>query len=307
MIKKRVVQVKIESTYNTDAVPATNTDDVRILEFEVANANLRMLPQPTVKNTMGALPPVYAGTLKEMTIKVALRGSGTIDVAPDWGPLAQCCRLLETEAAATSVTYAPTSGAQKSITVYEYYDGKLRKYTGCVGDMEFVQTTGEFHILNFKILGHFVSETDVSLPDPTYDTNTPLVAIGGSFTVSSYAASIQTLQFSLGNTIAVDPDYNSSDGYGTLEVTDREVTGSIDPKDVLIATEDFYAKFIAGTPVAIVTAALGSTEGNKVAISLPTVVYTDESGGDRDLVLTRNLNFFCYENAGDDQMLITLT
>ena len=305
-MKKQVILAKIESTYNTDPTPTVSANEVFVDSFEESNEGLRILERNGPKNTLGPLAPVYAGTLKALTITVRARGSGTAGTPPEAGPLLRACGFGETIVASTSVTYAPVSSGFESVTIYRYYDGKLHKYTGCIGNMTLSQDTGDFHVLTFNLFGHFVSETDVALVTPVYDTAQPIAAINGTFTFDSYNAIINNLAFDMGNTIAEAVDYNGSDGFGTIRITDRNVTGSFDPEDVLVATYDFWTEFVGSTTAAMSTAALG-TAGNQIALSFPALKITNVSPGDRDGILTRTIEFAAVESAGDDQVSIAFT
>lgn len=306
-MKKQVILVKIESTYNVDAVPTISANEVFVDSFEESNEGLRILERNGPKNSLGPLAPVYAGTLKGITITVRARGSGSAGVAPEFGPLLRCTGLGETIVASTSTAYAPVSTGFESVTIYRYYDGKRHIYTGVVGNMSMSQDTGDFHVFTFNLVGHFVSETDQTLVTPTYDTTQPIPAINGTFTFDTYNAIIGNLSFDLGNSVAQAVDYNGSDGYGTIRITDRAVTGSFDPEDVTVATYDFWAEFVGSTTAAMSTAAIGSGAGNLMALSLPAIKLTNVSPGDRDGILTRTLEYAAVESAGDDQVTITFT
>ena len=305
--KKEVILAKIESTYNTDPTPSNSADAILCESFEWANEGLRMLDRPAPKNTLGSYAPVYGGTLKALTLVVRLRGSGTAGDINDLSPLLRACGLGETVNVGTSVVYAPVSGSFESCTIYRYNDGKLQKYTGCVGNIQCNFTVGGFFVFTFNMVGHFVSETDATLVSPTYDSTVPPVVLNGSFAANSYAAVIGALQFDLGNVLAMPPDFNSADSYGTVQITDRKVTGSFDPQDVLVATHDFMAEFTAGTSMVLATGAVGPAAGNKVQIDMPAIKFSDHAPGDRDGVATLQETFAAEESSGDDEVTITLT
>ena len=307
LMKKQVILAKIESTYNTDPTPTVSADEIFVDSIEESNEGLKILERNGPKNTLGPLPPVYAGTLKQITLTVRARGSGAAGTAPEFGCLLRACGFLETVNASTSVVYTPRSSSFESVTIYRYYDGKLHKYTGCVGNVSMNQDTGDFHVFTFTMLGHFVSETDVALVTPTYDATTPIPAINGTFTFDSYNAVIGNLSFDMGNAVAQAVDYNSSDGYGTIQITNRAVTGSFDPEDVTVATYDFWAEFIGLTTAAMSTAAIGPAAGNYMALTFPAIKFTNVSGADRDGILTRTIEYMAAESSGNDQVTITFT
>ena len=305
--KKEVILAKIESTYNTDPTPTNSADAILCESFEWANEGLRMIDRPAPKNTLGSYAPVYGGTLKGLTIAVEYRGSGTAGAVNDMSPLLRACGLGETINVGTSVIYAPVSTGFESCTIYRYNDGKLQKYTGCVGNLQCNFTTGGFFLFTFNMVGHFVSETDAAIVVPTYDAAVPAVVISGSFTANAYAAVIAALQFDLGNVIAMPPDFNGTDGYGTIQITDRKVTGSFDPQDVLVATHDFMSEFTAGTSMVLATGTIGPAAGNKIGVGMPAFKYADLGPGDRDGVATLSNSFAAEESSGDDEVTFTFT
>ena len=307
LMKKQVILVKIESTYNTDPTPTVSADEIFVDSFEESNEGLRILERNGPKNTLGPLAPVYGGTLKGITMTVRVRGSGTAGTSPEFGPLLRACGLGETIVASTSVAYAPVSSGFESVTIYRYHDGKRYIYTGCVGNVAWSQDTGDFHNLTFTMAGHFVSETDQTLVSPTYPDAQPFPAINGTFTFDSYNAIIGNLSFDMGNAVAQAVDYNGADGFGTIRITDRNVTGSFDPEDVLIATYDFWTELTGTTTAAMSTAAIGSGSGNQVALTFPAIKLTNVTGGDRDGISIRNIEFTAVESSGDDQVTITFT
>lgn len=305
--KKEVILSKIESTYNTDPTPSNSTDAILCESFEWANEGLRMLDRPAPKNTIGSYAPVYGGTLKALSIVVRYRGSGAAGTANDMSPLLRACGLSETLNASTSVVYKPVSTGFESCTIYRYNDGKLQKYTGCVGNLQCDFTVGGFFLFTFNMVGHFVSETDVALVSPTYDTTVPPVVLNGAFVANSYSAIISALQFDLGNTLAMPPDFNGSDGFGIIQVTDRKVTGSFDPQDVLVATHNFMSEFTAGTSMVLGTGAVGPAAGNKIQIDMAAIKISELAPGDRDGVATLQESFAAEESSGDDEVTFTFT
>lgn len=307
LMKKQVILAKIESTYNTDPTPTVSANEIFVDSFEESNEGLKVLERNGPKNTLGPLAPVYSTTLKGITITLRLAGSGTAGTAPRYGPLIRACGCGETIVASTSVAYAPVSSGFESVTIYRYIDGKRYIYTGCVGNMTFSQDTNDFHVLTFSMIGHFVSETDQTLVTPTYADAAPIAAVNGTFTYDSYAAIINNLSFDIGNSIAQAVDYNATDGFGEIRITNRAVTGSFDPEDVTIATYDYWSTLTGSTSAAITTAALGPAAGNKIALSFPAVTLTNVTAGDRDGISVRNLEFAALELSGDDQVTMTFT
>ena len=307
LIKKSVLLAKKETTYNTDPTPAAANDAVYVENLSHGPAGQKMHEQSGVKNTLGKHKSLYGSHLWQITFDVLVKGSGTAGAAPEYGPLLEACGFDETIVASTSVTYDPLSTSIESATIYLFEDGKRYNITGCRGNVSFSGEGGQAGKLSFTLTGHFAGDSDVSLPSPTLDsTEAPIIKSAG-FTVNSYSASISKLDFDMGNEVASPVDVNASDAYGEIIITDRDVNGSIDPLDVLLATEDFMADWEAGTEMALSTGTIGSSAGNRYAISMPAVSYRDIALGDRDGQRIMELPFGAHESSGDDGVSISFS
>ncbi len=305
---RRVLLAKIETTYNTDAVPAAATDAVLIENLQVSLAGRRAERTP-IRTSLAGVSSRYAGTLMQITFDTEIRGSGAAGTAPDTSALFQACGFAETVVVSTSVTYAPTSTPtlHKSLSIYVYRDGKLYKVTGCRGSFSVNLTTAAVGKISWTFQGHLVSETDATLASPTFDTTVAPTLKGVSFTVGAYSAVISALSFDMANAVAMPDNIAATDGYGEIRITARNLTGSFDPEDVLVATHNFLSIWQGDTQAALATGTIGTTAGNRYAISMPKVVYTEIGHGDRDGISTRDVQFHADETTADDEISIVFT
>jgi len=307
LVNREVILFKIESSYNTDPTPSASTDAVLVMNPSWSNAGLRMNERSNVKASIGKDQSIYGGTLKQVTFDVELKGSGAAGTAPECGQLLRACGLDETIVASTSVTYAPVSTGHESGYMYYYQDGVLHKLGGCRGNVAVSLEVGAPGKLSFTITGHASAVTDASMVTPTYDSTVPVPAIGASFAVGGYAAVIAALNFDMSNTVATPPDMNASDGFSQVYITARDVNGSFDPEMVLVATNDFLGDLAAGSTMALATGTIGSTAGERWAISMPAIYARDIAPGDRDGVRTLAYTFGATESSGDDEVSIAFT
>jgi len=307
LTRRKLLLAKIESTYGTDPTPAASTDAVMVEDLTWSNEGLKMIERPAVRPSIGALQQVYGGRLVTLAFNVEVKGSGTAGTAPEVGQLLRACGLAETIVAVTSVTYAPASTALESVTCWIYEDGKQIKVTGCRGNVSFTLEAGGKPMASFTMTGHVGAQTDVALATPTFDTTLPEPFIGGSFTIDSYAAVISSLNFDLANALAMPASVNGADGYGEISITGRDINGSFDPLDELVATEDYIGNFTAGTAMALATGGIGATAGNILTITMPAVYYRDASSADRDGIAGLELPFGAAESSTDDEVSIAFT
>lgn len=310
LTNREVILAKIESTYNQDSSPAAGTDAVLVEDPSWGHEGLRMIERSPVQASLATHKHLYAGSLKQVSFTMEMKGSGaaySASVAPEMDVLLRACgygRTLVTTSGSESITYEPASSGHESCTIYYFQDGIRHVLTGCRGNVSFNCEVGGRGMASFTMTGHSSAPTDVALPTPTYDSTVPPPFIDGAFTIDSFAAVIDGLQFDLSNTIATPPDLNQADGYSEVYITKRDVNGSFSPEMELVATEAFEANLRSGAVMALTTGVIGDTQYNRYTISMPAVSYRDASPGDRDGVRTYELPFGAAESSGDDEVAI---
>ena len=307
LTEREVILLKVESTYNTDPTPTPAADAILVRAASWANEGARMADRPLVNSTLGTTKKLYGGSLMTISFEAELKGSGSAGSAPEIGQALRACGLDETIVASTSVTYAPASSSLESCTIYYYQDGKRKVLTGCRGNVSFNLAAGEPGIASFTFTGHVGTETDTALVSPTFDSTEPETIKGIGLTINSVSHAVEALTLDLSNTVSMPPDVTASDGYGEIRITKRDINGSINPEDTLLATANFLADWRADTERAIDTGVIGSTAGNRFQLDIPLAAYRDASLGDRDGIRTMDLSFGATENTGDDEFSLAYT
>lgn len=308
MLKNReVLLAKAEVTYNTDPTPVAGSNAILVENLGWSFVGARMAERPAIRASLGKLKPIYAGSLMQFSFDAEIKGSGAAGTAPELGVLLQGCAMSETIVASTSVTYKPASTSHKSVTLYFYQDGLLYKLTGARGRVKAMLRVGEVGKLSFEFVGHFSGPTDVALATPTYNATVPVPALSAAFSIASYSAIITGLEFDLGNNVVTPGDIAKADGYGEIQITDRKLTGSFDAESVLVATHDFIGKWKGGDAMALASGTIGATAGNRYAVSMPAVTYTEVGPGDKDSIRTFDLSFMGAESTTDDEVSIAFT
>jgi len=308
LTRRKVVLMKIEGTYGVDPVPVVATDAIRVFDFDWKFANQKMVEQKDAsKNTLGPNKQIHADKLVQVTFKMPIKGSGTIDVAPELGVPLRCCRWAETVNVATSVVYAPSSTTSASGGMYFQEDGKQYVFLGMRGTFKFMGNSNDAGWIEFTIDGHFGAHTDTALGSPTLDTTEPPVIKSAGFTLDAYAAAINALEFDAGNVIVLPLDANAADGYGEIQIVDFDIVGSINPLDVLIGTNDFIDDWETSKVMALTTGVIGSVAGNRWQLAMDYVSTRDITPERSDELRRFQLAFGAHESAGDDQASLTFT
>lgn len=307
--REQAIYAKIESTPGTYDAPA-GSDAIEVANLKVNPAeNLRWIERPIIRASLNPQQGLYGGALMGFEFDVELKGSGTAGTAPRWGRLALGCGMQETVVAVTSVTYTPESTLtdHESLSIGYRAGGVYRTAKGCRGTVSLRMAAGEPAMLSFKLVGHINSEADASAPTATYETTRPPPFVGATFTIGSFASAIAELSIDLQNNVAISPDPNGTDGYGEVRVTARNTSGKVNPEAKLIATKDWIGIFRANTTQAIATGVIGGTAGNRWAVSAPAAYIRNPPFGERDELLTHELELGFSESSGDDEIAIALT
>lgn len=180
-----------------------------------------------------------------------------------------------------NVLYLPASSSISSATIWIYNDGLLYKFVGSRGTVSLALTSGGPAKASFRFMGMFGSKTDTALPTVTYDTTRPPIWKGGAFTINSVAAAGQSLTADVGGQLAQPDNPNATEGFDPAVITARQPRGSINPKETLVATRDAMADFRAQTKRPI-HARFGTAAGNRIAVTIPSALYLNQTPGDRN-------------------------
>lgn len=304
-----VIAAKIQTDASTPAVPTASADAFLCKNIGHTYEGARMYDREVVKNTIGKLKPLFGGTLFGITFEVEVKGSTGAGVAPEWGPVIRACKVKETIVASTSVTYALRTSSPEYCTIYYWEDGLEYQITGCQGSVDFNFAVGKPGIMSFTMVGHLANmkPADVVVPTPTYDALVPRVLLGVGLTLDSNTPVISALSFGLGNELANVEDISAADGYGIIQITGRDVKGSIDPLATLVADYDWVGKWITDNEAALDTGVVGTVAGNKYQLTMPAVSYMEIGNGDRDKVLSRDVGLSINESSGDDEFSLAFT
>lgn len=305
---RSIILLKEEVTYNTDPVPTGAANAVLVENLSWSFSDSRLYERAPVRTSQGKVKPLYAGTLIQIKFDVENKGSTGAGVVPEFGAALRSCGLGETIIAITSVTYKPASSAHKSCTIYLHRDGKLIKVTGCRGQLSGTVEVGAAGKLSFTFIGHFVSETSVALPTPTYLSITPPMAIGAAALIDGRTPVTTKFDFDLGLELTRPGNIVAADGYGEIQIVSRKVMGGYDDEDALIASYDWVSKWQTGAAISIATGVIGSVAGNRYQITFPAATFTEIAPGDKSGIATRDLKFHAAETAtGDDEFSLAYT
>lgn len=187
--KEKVLLVKTEATYGTDAAPtgannAVLAQDVQLKPMEGTDVS-RDLELPY----FGADATISTELMSEISFDVELAPSGTAGTAPAWGPLLRACGMAETVSAGVSVIYNPITQNPESATIHLHISGTRYVMLGARGTVRFDLQAQAVPKMRFTFKGLFVKPTEAAYPAATLTAwkkpqvvtmgNTPTFEIGG--------------------------------------------------------------------------------------------------------------------------------
>ena len=308
LVNRQVLLAGLETTYNTPATLTPANNAVLVENIALAFEGLRMAERNPTRPSLAMVQKVYGGALMTVTFDVEIKGSGALGTAPELGVLLQACGFVETVNAGDSVVYTPTSTAanQKSVTLDIYQDGILFQLSGCRGTVTGNLTTGEVGKLSFTLSGHYTrtgsqSPTDAALPpDPSYVSALPPPVIGASLVLGGFSNPVAAdVTFDMGLQVSKPADISKPDGFGTVQITKRAVTGTVNPEAVTVATADFYGQLRTNQLLNISTGLIGPAVTG-YTITFPKAQITEIAQGDREGIRTFDLSFAAVDGLEDE-------
>lgn len=312
LISNEVLLAKTESTYGTDSVPTAGTNAILIRNIDFSLDRLRMAQRPNIRGSLGQSQQSYAGSLRGFNFVAEVKGSGTAGIAPELGPLFQACGMTETIVGGTSVTYAPNSGLTvpiSSVSIYAFLGGRVRQIgLGSRGNVTFTYRTGDMLLANFNFVGRAATVTDQTQPTPTFNATVPVAIKGLATTVGGVGSLVvQNYELALNNEMQVPDNLNDTEGYGNILITKRDPVLRLQRHTELVATINPYTALSANTAVALASGTLGSTAGNRIALTCAQAHYRGIEFSDDAGVRCETATFGCHEGAADTEFSLAFT
>jgi len=305
LTENSMLLAKIEATYGTDPTPTTAANFIAVYDINV-NPNL------TYNDTQGQDGSLSArgGTIGQGYIEVSftheLQVNETTATTPPCDPLLLACGFTDGAADGTYLPYTSYPSGKSSVTLYVYHEDLLWTVTGARGNANFVFQAGQPARIEFTFQGKYQGFSDTTFPTTWTDLGgDPVVAMNQSFDWdSSNHPVVESLSFTLGNTLAVSPTIDDADSYGVdaIEITNRLGEGSFNPVAVKDGTIDFQTHMLATTQTAIDYVVGDGTR--TVTISLPKTEIMNITPGDRNGIRIFDIPFRLVRNTGDDEISI---
>jgi hypothetical protein len=303
-----VLLVKPETTYGTDSVPTGLANAVVAQNFNFTPMDGEDVARGLVRPFLGADATLPAALCAKIAFEVELSPSGSLGVAPAWGPILRGCAVAQTINAGVSVVYNPISAAHEGVTIYFFKDGTRHALIGARGTAKLMLVANAVPKIMFDFTGLFVQPTAVANPAATVtawttpqivsDTNTPTITYNGVDLV------MRSFEFDLGNDVVKRFLVNST----SVVIPQRSEKIAMVVEAVPLATLNPYALAAVPTSAAL-NLVHGVGAGRVTTINAPLALLQRPTGlQQQDGIIEWPLSFVPLPGAtGNDQWTITLT
>lgn len=312
-IRKTAILLKTETTYGVDAVPTGAANAMLVSNVEINPLNAENVPRDLIRSYFGASEELVGSAFVTMAFDVELQGSGALGVAPAWGAALKSTGWAETITAANRVDYTLLSDAQESSTIYWYDDGVLHKGFGGFGGWTWNTPVGGRPTmrLNYILIDGGISAianpaTTLTLwktPQVVTDANTGDVTLGGTYAAGAITGGVpypsRGLAFESGNAV----NYTELLGGSTVDISDRNVSGSVE-FDLTAAQEVSFMALVKANTLQSFSLQHGTTVGLKVLMFAPKVQLKSPSKAEINGKRLIGYALTCVPDAGNDEFRI---
>lgn len=295
---------KIEATYGIDSVPTAAANAIQLSDVTFTPVAGEEVKRDILRPYLGNQGTLFVADYTELKCKVEIAGSGAPGTAPGFGPLLRACSIAEVITATTSAAYNPISSGQEAVSIYFVRDGVKHVMLGARGTATLSLAPKEIPQFEFTLRGLCGPITDAAMPAAVYTGyQTPLVvsvANTPTWTLHDYATIAESLSIDLANTVEPRILVNKE----SIEVTDRQATGTMVVQATSLAEKDWFSIYRAHTRGTL-SIVHGKTAGNIVEISAPQVQIGRPTEGQTQGILNYSLPLLLCTGGGNDELTLT--
>lgn len=289
--RNTVILAKIETTIGTDAVP-TGAADALLVSNQSFTYNINNVDRNILRSKLGASEQLVGSRSVQTAFDVEMAASGTAGTAPAWGKLLQACAFAEVVTAGQRVEYNPVSTGFKTLTIYYYRDGVLKKMLAAMGTVQCMAEEGQIPKFRFTFTGLDGGISAAANATPTLtawrtpqvvnNDNSGLVTFGGTYATGAITGGTtyctRGLTFDSGNSVSFMSMLGPCSG---VDITDRASTGSI-TMDLDAAAEVAAVTAVLANTLTSVGMSHGTSAGNRVLLFAPAVQRINPQEADND-------------------------
>ncbi len=305
---QRALLAKVEDAYGADATPGA-AHAVLAKEIEITPLAGESAERELIRPHFGGGERVHVGAHATCKFTVELAASGTAGAAPAWGILLRGCGMDETlmTANAKSVTYAPVSADEESITLHFYLDGQRHAITGARGTFSIGVEAQAVPTVAFEFTGLWAAPGSVAMPEADFSAWRAPTAAGFAattgFSLLGASPALASLSYEHGNQVV---HRELVGGSAEAIITGREPKASVTIEAAAISSKDWFSAARNGD-VGALSVTHGTKAGEKIALSIPKAQPLAPSYAEADGVAMLEIELAALPGDGDDEVKIAIT
>ncbi|MFE8033843.1 phage tail tube protein [Thiohalocapsa marina] len=306
--RKTVILAKTETTYGTDSVPTGAANAMTVRNLSLSPLVVNRVSRDIVRPYLGNSEQLAASESVQLSFEVEVAGAGAAGTVPKWGPLMRACGMSETVSSGVSVTYQPVSASFDAVSIYFNLDGRRHRLLGARGTVSLQMAIDEIPVFAFQFTGLYAAPTDSAESGVAYTGwQVPVVVTNTNTTQLSFhgytGALMSELSIELANEVQFRPVVGAANA---VLITNRAPAGSITLDADLVAQWNPWTRISGGT-LAALSVTQGIVAGNRVKIDAPKVQIGNPTMGDRLGIATEQYPLTLMPNAGNDELVITVS
>jgi hypothetical protein len=248
------------------------------------------------------------GTMTFKTDIAVESGAGN----PGWSELLKGCGYSESSQVWTpkSEALGSVGAVIKSMTIGVFINGLYKVLAGAVGTFKIVCPSGKMVTIEWEFRGVWQAVTDSALIAPTYPTGPPSRFGSAVITYGGVAQCVENVTFDAGNEIILRECPDTAAGFVSGLIVSRKPMITLNPEMQLVATEDKYGSWLAGTESAFsctIDGTTGLVTNSNVIISAPKAQIINIQESDRNRMMVDEVTLSCNKNAAAKDQDVTIT
>lgn len=309
LMKVRQLAVKVETTIGTDA--SVGNSDVAFNAWDIVVQGPTEMAPREAQSCFGNLASIAGPFAGKATFKTDMNWLGST-TEPSWASiLLPACGWV---ASGTDPTvFSPTAEAPgsnvKTVTIAQYGNGKLKKLVGAMGTFKMHLEPGKMQYIEWEFMGSYSDDADASMLTQTAATGTSMrFASATALTWNSVAWTGGSYVIDAGNKLTAIEDATKESGIKNYLVVDRLPKITAAPEAVLVATQDRWTAWKSASEYALaVTLDAPGTTGGTLAIAAPKAQIISLQEGNRNGVVTDEIELQCNKNGSTTNSELTFT
>lgn len=238
-VRRMVLLVKAEATFQTDAVPTAALNAIRAYDVDLVPFEGEEAKSNFIKANFGAQETTQVTVYKAIKFFVPFSGVATAGAIPGVAELLRACSVSVTNEVGVKTVLAPITDGPESVTMHANIDGIRHVSLGMRGSAEVAVTAKGVPGWKFDLMGSFVPLTDTPLPTGVVYTKflkaLPITAEHTTLTIDGVPVVASAFSFNMGNQVS----YSNEIGLDQVDITDRESTGSVTIRNTAVSVRNW--------------------------------------------------------------------